>query len=435
MTDNDIPVATQKKGMLNAALGQCVGVLASLSFTNGLMLVYLTALGLDHVRILTYLSIPNLGSGLLCVPFAIAADRWGMKRIGALGCFSAAVGFLGIAMAGTCTGAARDAIVLLGLCLFTAGQAAMTSSWYALLSPLVPTHVRGRFFGWMRFSFQVCGILFGGLSAFLLRHDPSLAMYQWVMILLTAGMFCRVGFYSRIPEVGSARQRASTPLPQAFSTILRYAGLVSFCSYVFLLALFTTACPALFGMVEKKFLQLPDTFIIWMGNLGMFGQVLGYALGGMGVDRRGAKSVFLWCHFSYGAILFLFILRGFAPPGMTALAIVLGIAHALFGLVSAASSVAISSEMLAIIPEENKALSSSVCTSLNMTGGALSGLIAAGAIKAGALNSSWDFCGQTISAYDTLLLAYGGMLILMVVTLGLVPAVLSKAQWLPTSRE
>ena len=70
--------------------------------------------------------------------------------------------------------------------------------------------------------------------------------------------------------------------------------------------------------------------------------------------------------------------------------------------------------------------------SLNLTflrgGQAVSGLIIAWALKLGILSESWSLFGATLGAYDSILLACGVMVLLLVVTLGLVPSVVrSKA--------
>lgn len=127
-------------------------------------------------------------------------------------------------------------------------------------------------------------------------------------------------------------------------------------------------------------------------------------------------------------LVFLFLARECLPVGVL---FTVGLSHLLFGLVYAVSSVAISTEMLALIPPDHKSLSTSLCMVLMRGGGALSGLLAAYALKLGLLRESWTLWGRTMSSYDALLLACGVMVVLLVVTLGLVPSVLNKSQWVP----
>ena len=104
------------------------------------------------------------------------------------------------------------------------------------------------------------------------------------------------------------------------------------------------------------------------------------------------------------------------------------------GAACAGSGLAITSEMLALVPKENKALSTSLGNSMVLSGGAFSGLIAAGILKIDLLKDRWMFWGREMSQYDAVLLAYGVMIVLMVVTLGLVPSVLRKTEWMPQER-
>ena len=62
------------------------------------------------------------------------------------------------------------------------------------------------------------------------------------------------------------------------------------------------------------------------------------------------------------------------------------------------------------------------------------GLISAAILKTGVLRESWTLLEKEMSQYDAILLAYAAMIVLMVVTLGLVPSVLRKAEWVPQAQ-
>ena len=95
------------------------------------------------------------------------------------------------------------------------------------------------------------------------------------------------------------------------------------------------------------------------------------------------------------------------------------------------ASIAVSTEMLALIPVDHKSLSTSICITFIRIGGALSGLLAAWLLQLGVLVEQWTLMGVQLSRYDTILLCSGIGVILLVVTLGLVPSVIHKAQWVP----
>jgi len=307
------------------------------------------------------------------------------------------------------------------------------AGWFALLSAIVPESLRGRFFGRLRTSWQLVGLVFTGLCIILLEEDSPLWAYQVVLGLATVGLALRVPFYLRLPELerGPSNPIDVASFVRVLLEVLRTDRYLPFCAYVFLLHLFTMGCPYLFGLVQKQTLGFGDDVVVSMGLVMMIGSLAGFALGGKAVDRWGTRPIFVMCHFGFGVILLAFLCRGLFPgPVVVAVA---G-AQFLFGLVQAASSIALTTEMLALIPPENKALSTSVCMLMWMGGAGLSGIVAAAILDLGVLRQHWELCGTPLGPYDAILLAYGAMVVLLVVTLGLVPSVIGKAQWIPQSR-
>lgn len=422
----DEPTPQQRRGMRLSIGAQCCGSVAQLVFQYNIILLYLTAAGVSEVRIVVYLSLPMLIESLR-VPLALMSDRWGKKRIGTVGQISMVVGFGGLVAAGWLGGGAREAAMVGGIVLYSSGFAAMSSSWFALLSPIVPEGLRGRFFGKLRVSWQTVGILFAGLCALTLTDESPVGRYQLLLGLIVAGLAARAVIYTRIPEMEPAPP-SQRRLRDSVRDVLQAPGYMSFCAYVFLLTLATLSCPTLFGLVEKKVMNLGDWQVAWLGNLMMMGSLAGFFVGGRAVDRWGTKPVFLVCHFGYGVILALFVGRALVPAGAL---YVVGALRVLFGMVYAASTIAISSELLSLIPPENKSLSTSIASTMNRLSGAVAGLLFAGVLEVGMLRSRWELWGMEMSQYDGLLLACAIMVVVLVVTLGLVPSVIGRAQYLP----
>jgi MFS family permease len=425
----DPPKATpaQRKSMRLAIVAQCLGCLGSLAFANNLIFLYLSAHDISRERIVLYLALPMLSDVFVRIPAAYLSDRFGKKRFGLLGLVMTVAGFLGIIGAGWCPPSLGEALLVAGILVMCSGNAIFSASWFALLSPIVPQTLRGRFFGKLRFSWQTVGIAFGTLCALALHEQSSIGTFQALLAVGAVGLAVRAFVYTRIPELERHEPRGK-PLAAAIGTVIRAEGYMSFCSYAFLLSLFTASCPILFGLIEKQIALLGDGQVAWMGNLMMIGAVFGFLAGGKAVDRFGTKPVFLACHFGYGAVLLLFLARGAAPWSIL---YTLGSLRFLFGLVGAASSIAISTELLALIPPEDKSLSTSVCMTLARAGGALSGVLSAWVLKLGILQESWVLGGLNLSSYDTLLLACGVMVLILTVTLGLVPSVIRKSEWMP----
>ncbi|HRU07243.1 MAG TPA: MFS transporter, partial [Candidatus Brocadiia bacterium] len=336
-------------------------------------------------------------------------------------------GFLVCPLLGALPGAGGRAGVVAGVAAWGVSSAITGGAWFSLLSGVAPPGVRGRFFGKLRFSWQLTGVVFTALAAPFLAQDTPVLALQCLLGAVTLSMFVRPVIFTAIPDL-------ERPEPLADGFIRSMLGLAridsyaSFVAYAFLLALFTAGCPALFGLVEKRFLGLGDNTVLWLGNVFMIGSMIGYFAGGKVVDRWGTKPVFLICHFTFAATLIAYVLRGFAPGPVVW---TIGTIRFVFGLVMAASSVAISTEMLAICPAKGLSLSTSVCNTMYVAGSSLSGLMSGWALKLGFLQKQWTLMGAPLSEYNAILLVYGVMVGLLVVTLGLAPSVIGKAEWYP----
>jgi MFS family permease len=420
------PTPEQERGMSSAIWGQCSGYIAQVAFGNGLILLYLNSRHISSSNILILLALPELFVFFVNVPCSYWCDRLGSKRIGIPGLFLNVVGFACLPLSVCFDGVLGDVLIWAGIAIYSTGFGLFSSGWYALLIPLVPTPMRGRFFGRLRFSWQLVGVIFGGLCTLALTENSPGSAFQLVLGVLWFGLILRIFFYSRIPQLD--KPRPGPGFRRALAESILAPGYLSFCCYIFMLSLFTQSCPNIFTLIQKEKMHFGDREVVWLNTTLMVGSMFGFLLGGRAVDRLGTKLVFLVCHFALGAILILFLLRDHVPlPPVIAA----GTFNYFLGLALAASNIAISTETLALLPSENKALAVSVSMMLYNGGKALSGLLGSWALKLGMLQNSWTLLGSTMSAYDTLLLLSAVMIVLLVVTLGLVPSVVRKAEWIP----
>lgn len=421
--------AEQKRAMRSAISGQCFGALAYLTFVNGLILLYLKALKISGEDILFLFSLYSLPQAVLLLPASWLADKKGKRKTGLCGLTLTAVAFTGLVLSGFAPKGWLFVLPAVFILLFAAGRTLFISGWFALMDPLVPEKMRGRFWGKLRVSWQVVGLIFGVGTFFFLKNDSSVGLFQIVLSVAVVGSILRVMFYARIPEVERSQPAGGSFWP-AVVNVARVEGYAPFCAYVFLLTLFTAGCPALFNLLEKETLGFGDDLVAGMGILMMTGNLVGFGLGGLAVDRFGTKAVFVACHFSFGAVLLMFLLRGASPFDA---AVTIGTLSLFFGLVRAASSIAVTTEMLSLIPAAGKSLSTGVCLTLLNFGAMLAALLSGWVLKLGLLNDSWRLFGLGLGAYDALLFGCAVMVVLLVVTLGLVPSVMrrKKAQWIP----
>ena len=430
MSDKTAQEKQRAKGLRRAVLAQLFGMLGMNSFNNGIMLLYMTVLGVNPIRILVYLAIPNVLSTIFRLPSAYLADRYGKKRFGLVGLFLVVLGYSAVPFAGSFPLQTAEALLISGFTVLAIGKMLFACGWVAMLFPLVPEDRRGRVFASMRLLFQVASIIVAGICAYALSKNAPVYRFQIITGVLAVGFLVRLILYCNVPELERQHTRTGS-FAQTLGKVVRINGYAGFCAYIFLLTLFTAGYMSLFALVEKNTLALSSGWVVLLANIGMVGGICGLFLGGRAIDRWGTKYVFMTCHFGFGLGILGFLMRGVTP---FPLLVMLGGVHFFLGAVTAASGIAIISEMLALIPKENKALSTSLGTSMSLAGGALSGLISAAILKTNVLRESWTFLGKEMSQYDAILLAYAVMIVLMVVTLGLVPSVLRKAAWMPQAQ-
>jgi MFS family permease len=317
---------------------------------------------------------------------------------------------------------------VLGIIVYSCGDALFGAAWFPLLRPIVPEDIRGRFFGKLRITWQLAGLVFSGLVAWFIGKEGKAGAYQVIMAIIAVLLVCRSYFYAKLPELEKSKDKKEAFFPLFIKTF-RIENYASFSAYIFLLMIFSYNTPNIFAMVEKEVMKLNSETVVWLANAGLVGAVAGYFLGGRAIDRFSSKPVFLFCHFSYAILSFLFLFRDLVPS----LAIpVLGVSHFGFGLVYAASSIAITTEIFGLMPKENQALANSILTTMLFIGTSVSGLLCAWIMDFGFLKEKWIMLGLHMSSYDAILLLNGGMIILLAAALGLVPSIIRKAMPLPS---
>lgn len=420
-----------KKAMRMILLTASLGGLSFLSFNNGLLLAYFSYLNVPSATILFLLSLMPMSQFTFMLPFSFLADILGKKIIGSIGLISSLFGFVFLIFASVLPENFHIWIIGGGIVLFGMGTAMTLGNWFALLHPIIPEKIRGRFFGRLRLTWQFIGVVLTFLFIYILDKYPSLEMYQAILVIISIFMAVRIMFYQQIPELEKPFPKKKSFL-KVIGNVITIPNYLSFCSYCFLLTLFTAACPQIFNLIEKDVLSFSKTEIVFIGNLLVVGALSGFILGGRMVDKFGTKYVFMFCHFGFALILILFLLRNLFPVEKI---LFVGILTLLFGLVQAASGIAMTSETLVLIPQENKSLATGLWFTLYSGGAGLSGFLSSKILEMNLINPEWNLFGLPMSSYDGLLLMFGTMVLLMTVTLGLIPSMIKKtpAAWIPQS--
>ena len=419
-----------KRNSFNIIAFTCLLIIGDSLFDNGALFNLLKAVRFTASQIMVLMHTHQAIYMLTIVPIAYYSDRIGKKRIGAVGISLLSAGLLCFATSTILKETAAKGLNIVGVASYGFGYAMYIAGWYALLSPIIPDRVRGRFFGKMRFTWQTIGIVFTLLMSQLMKN-PTMTVFGFIFLISAISMAVGIIYYLRIPEVDKPKPSGLGFFETAL-TAARAPGYMPFCAYIFLLMLFTGACPTLFNLVCVESLAFTPGLILMMGVLLLVGRAIGFVVGGKLVDRKGTRFVFLMSHFSFGIILFLFLFRG----GLSAVFVpyYIGALICGFGIAWAASFIATSTEMLAIAPQENKSVATALTMMLKNGGSALSGALCGAAFSLRAFSPEWIFFGQTLTQYDVAILAFSIMIVLLIITLGLIPSVIRKANWLPNRR-
>ncbi len=178
-----------------------LGGLSFLAFSNGLLLAYFSRLEISSSEILLLLALPSILQFMLVLVFSYLSDRVGKKLIGATGLFCSASAFYLFWQAGFSEGFWRHSFSVVGVFFFGIGMAMSFSNWFAMLHPLIPQQIRGRFFGRLRLTWQGFGFLFSLLVFYLLEQNPGLEVYHWVLGFLVLFLMVRIPIFWSIPEV------------------------------------------------------------------------------------------------------------------------------------------------------------------------------------------------------------------------------------------
>ncbi|MCP4023367.1 MAG: MFS transporter [Desulfobacteraceae bacterium] len=280
-------------------------------------------------------------------------------------------------------------------------------------------------------TFQIFAIACSLVITFILEQNVSLSIYQLILAFFTVLLALQIFLYLKIPEVEKSNSKGNS-IAGILSSIPLVPGYLPFCAYCFLLMLATGAWPVTLGLLEKNVLFFSDDTIVHMGTMLFIGSMIGFYVGGKMVDKFGTKLVFLVVHFSYFTFLFIVVFRNIIP---VSLPVYFSFITFNLGLIQAASSIALTSEMMALAPQENKSVVISICSSLQVGGAAISGILSGKVIEYGILSKNWTWMNLELSDYDTLILFSAILVFVFIVTLGLIPSVVKtrKVQWVPHS--
>jgi len=383
-------------------LNQCLGIFSGSLFQNGFYLNYFTELGLSSAQIALLFSLPSFFGIFLLLPFAFYSDRWGKKRLALRGQWMLIASVVCMLIAGW-AGSKSLLWIVAALLLYCVGGNLQGANWFALLNPIIPEKMRGRFFGRLRVTFLSVSIVFSFLISTVLLHSQSMVVFQSILLLVVTMAGLRYLTYSRIPELENEEgeeDHHKQPLFEALKEVWKVPSYLLFNGYIFLITFFTAAIPILFGLMQKDLFGFSPSKISMVGTWFLVGSLAGCWLGGQVVGRWGVRQVFKVTHIGFFLVFVGMLCWRLVP---WSLFIHAAFCAAAYSLVVGVAGVASTFKIMALIPANNKSLSTAFTTTLISGAVAISQLLVSRTIAWVGVSKT---AGILDSVYDLLLLFF-----------------------------
>lgn len=334
----------RRRALRAVVVAQCFGMLTQQMLSGGILLLYLNVLGVSPAGILVVLNLIPFLSSLLSIPMAWAAETVGIKRFGTWGNLGMFAGLGLVALAASLRSVLPGAelpVIFVGLVVHTLGAASFNAGWFSLLSYLVPQEIAGRYFGTLRFSWQLVSLVFFAVSALVFSTRTPVWIYQVVLGVGALAVILRDVFYKTLPDV-PPRERGAVPVFESVAGAFGLPGFAAYLGYLLLLVCVTGNGPDMLRLSAVRGCGLGDDQVLFLTVASMAGSLAGFASVGGFVDRWGPRRVFLLCHLAFAAALCLFPLRDLvgASPLLAgcAASFLLGLSNAALGLATIAQS-------------------------------------------------------------------------------------------------
>ncbi|MDD2707353.1 MAG: MFS transporter [Verrucomicrobiae bacterium] len=415
----------EKRSQWHLIASACWGSLSgAMVHDSSIIILFATLLGAGEMISVCTTSLQDLSNCLLLMPLAYWVERVGKRRMIILSTWTGAV-LLSLTAAAPWFGSGAKIVLIGSLALYAISNCAYTASWFPLLDGIVHEDERGRFFGIMRFTWQVVAGLFIFISGCWVGKDAPIGALQIIIAVAGLALLGRGWHVNCVCEIPVERM---LNFKEMVRDIVANRPLTGFSIYLFFLYAAASATGPVLFVFAKTQLALPDNLVVIMSACAMGGLIVGFLAGGFFVQRYGVKRVFFLAHLSFALINFLLLLVTSNSWVCVAFMIFLITAY---GFAFACASIAVSSEMLGLAPANNKAMSIAFCLSLYCAGQGASRFLASLILGSGILSPTWGGMGLTLTKYHTLFLFFGSGVLTAAILLMLVPAFVKDVRRLP----
>ena len=396
----------------NAIYSSCCGVTGEAVLTDSaVILLYAVTLGAgDSLSLLTAAVLPVI-NGLLILPMAGFAPRFGSRKLVICANIFALAGYMVVAAAAF-AGRWSVPAMLGGILLFSVCQTGFVAGWFPMLDSFLSPERRTLFLGRMRFFHQISAVAFLAVLSALIGRNPGVYLLQAVLFAAGCIFAGRVFFIWRIPPFPEC-ERVTLSYWQGLRTAVRNRPLALFSGYSFLLN-----C-AMFGIVPLMLLcfksrwQLADDKILLISAAAFAGMPAGYLAAHQLRKKLGEYGVFIGIHL---LLLCDLVLLFNLSPGGTASSLTATGCLMICNFCIAANSVVAGARMMSLVTPGNKTLAMAFWGAFYYGGAGVARLgaaflLGAGVFGSGRLPANFDRFGG-ILLFCILLTLAGGLFLL-----------------------
>jgi len=423
MDNSEISGPLQKKAQRWAILSATYGALAALIISDSsVIILYAAALEAGTFLSLFTTALQNISYFLLVIPIAYIIERYGIKKVLIPGLVTASVSFTLIA---ALPWFGRHAKYLLIVCIgiYAITATVYNAGLYPLLMDIVPGNVRGRFFARMRITYQVLCLICLVIISRLVGKEAPVHILQIIIAVVGLMTVVRIYYTAKLPELPRPKP---LPIREYLGQILRNQSLMGFSVYLFCLYFFAGAGAQITFMFAKENLGMPDSTIVLLSFYYMAGAIAGFFAGGWFVDRFGNKKLFFIAHLSFGLLCFSMLAIHTASTADTLFIFTL---LTVYGLITAAASIAVSSETFVIAGySPNPTFALAIGVGLHQAGIGGARIFSGWILDSGLLAPVWTLNGTEYTRYHSVFLLYGLGVLVTAVLLSLVTVSATKAR-------
>ena len=416
---------TRKKARIHAYLSSSLSCIASNMLTEtATVVIFMTILGCSEAFMMLCPAFNSIFAMLFMIPASNLVNRFGKKRVSWAGSIMGCTGFLVMACSPFFGKLAVPAIMT-GCIIYSLNMPLHNTSWFALMDEFLRTNERSRFFGTMRYTYQIVSglvILFLGL---IIGKNPPILLMQCAIGIAGILFLGRGYFNSLFPE--NPHPTYETPnITRGIIDSLQNSSLPGYSLYMLLLTMATGALMQLTFIYLKKYVQLDSNTVLLLSVLSIAGSTTSYIVYPFLVKFSSIKTLEIAAHAFYTLIAFMLFAmdKGFSifVPVVGGLIFMLAFSN---GITLCNNSI----EMLSLAKPDNRTMALAFCQTYREIGRCIAQFGTSCILGTTMLASTWALGNRIFSRYQTIFLMFGIASLSIMMLLPLLPSFTRKHEY------